>query len=59
MKQALAFCEELINEGKEVYLVELKDKDPSDMGFENFTNLIQTVQPLTFSGLFEKKLELI
>jgi DNA primase len=59
IKQALSFCEELINEGKEVYLVEMADKDPSDMGFENFTNLIQTVQPLTFSYLFEKKLELI
>ena len=59
MKQALAFCEELINEGKEVYLVEMDGKDPSEMGFENFTNLIQTVQPLTFSNLFEKKLELI
>jgi DNA primase len=59
IKQALSFCEELINEGKEVYLVEMADKDPSDMGFENFTNLIQTVQPLTFSDLFEKKLELI
>jgi DNA primase len=59
IKQALSFCEELINEGKEVYLVEMDGKDPSDMGFENFTNLIQTVQPLTFSDLFEKKLELI
>jgi DNA primase len=59
MKQALTFCEELINEGKEVYLVEMDGKDPSEMGFENFTNLIQTVQPLTFLNLFEKKLELI
>lgn len=59
IKQALAFCEELINEGKEVYLVEMDGKDPSEMGFEKFTNLIQTVQPLTFSNLFEKKLELI
>jgi DNA primase len=58
-KQALAFCEELINEGKEVYLVELQDKDPSEMGFKNFTNLIQSTQPLTFSNLFEKKLQLI
>lgn len=58
IKQALTFCEELINEGKEVYLVEMNGKDPSEMGFENFTNLIQTVQPLTFSNLFEKKLEL-
>jgi Ran GTPase-activating protein (RanGAP) involved in mRNA processing and transport len=59
IKQALSFCEELLNEGKEVYLVELKDKDPSEMGFENFTKLIQTTQPLTFSNLFEKKLELV
>ena len=59
IKQALTFCEELLNEGKEVYLVELQDKDPSEMGFENFTKLIQTTQPLTFSNLFEKKLELV
>jgi DNA primase len=59
IKQALSFCEELINEGKEVYLVDMDDKDPSDMGFEKFTSLIQTCLPLTFSGLFEKKLQLI
>ncbi len=35
------------------------DKDPSDMGFVKFTNLIQNTQPLTFSNLFEKKLQLI
>ena len=28
-------------EGKEVYLVDMQDKDPSEMGFENFTKLIQ------------------
>ena len=59
LKQALNFCESLINEGKEVYLVDLNEKDPSDMGFLNFTNLIQTTQPLTFSNLLEKKLQLI
>ena len=55
-KQALNFCEKLMNEGKEVYLVDMKDKDPSEMGFANFTNLIQETYPLTFSGLLEKKL---
>jgi len=59
IKQAFAFCEQLLNEGKEVYLVEMEDKDPSDMGFENFTKLIQTTQPLSFFDLIEKKLELI
>ena len=55
-KQALNFCEQLMKEGKEVYLVDMKDKDPSEMGFANFTNLIQETYPLTFSGLLEKKL---
>jgi len=55
-KQALKFCEQLLNEGKEVYLVDMQDKDPSDMGFENFTKLIQETYPLTLSGLLEKKL---
>jgi hypothetical protein len=48
-----------MNEGKEVYLVDLNEKDPSEMGFENFTNLIQTTYPLTFSDLLEKKLQII
>ena len=45
-----------MNEGKEVYLVDMRDKDPSEMGFAGFTNLIQETYPLTFSGLLEKKL---
>jgi len=56
IKQALGFCERLLDIGKEVYLVEMQGKDPSDMGFENFTKLIQTVSPLTQYGLMEKKL---
>jgi len=55
-KQALTFCEQLLNEGKEVYLVDMQDKDPGEMGFENFTKLIQETYPLTFSGLLEKRL---
>ena len=55
-KQVLDFCEKLMNEGKEVYLVDMRDKDPSEMGFAGFTNLIQETYPLTFSGLLEKKL---
>ena len=58
IKQALKFCEKLMAEGKEVYLVDLQDKDPSEMGFENFTKLIQTTQPLTYYNLLERKLTL-
>jgi DNA primase len=58
-KQALKFVEKFMNEGKEVYLVELEGKDPSEMGFEQFTKLIQNTFPLTQYDLMEKKLELI
>ena len=58
-KQALNFCENLMKEGKEVYLVDLQDKDPADMGFEKFTYLVQETYPLTFSNLLEKKLQLL
>jgi DNA primase len=59
MKQALGFCEQLLDIGKEVYLVELSGKDPSDLGFENFTRIVQTVSPLTQYKLMEKKLSII
>ena len=58
IKQALKFCDKLMAEGKEVYLVDLQDKDPSEMGFENFTKLIQTTVPLTYYDLMEHKLSL-
>ena len=58
IKQALRFCEKLLAEGKEVYLVDMQDKDPSEMGFENFTKLIQKTVPLTYYDLMEQKLSL-
>ena len=59
MKQTIKFAEEFINEGKEVYLIDLKEKDPSEMGFHDFTNLIQNTFPLTSYQLMERKLQLI
>jgi orotidine-5'-phosphate decarboxylase len=58
-KQALKFVEKFMDEGKEVYLVELEGKDPSEMGFEQFTKLIQSTFPLTQYGLMERKLQLL
>ena len=57
-KQALNFCQQLMNEGKEVYLVDMQDKDPSEMGFKQFTNVIQETDYLNFSDLLAKKLML-
>jgi len=59
MTQALGFCEKLMNEGKEVYLVEMNKKDPSELGFKEFTKLIQNTHELKFSDLVEKKLSII
>jgi len=59
MKKAIEFCQQLLDVGKEVYLVEMDGKDPADMGFTKFTKLIQTVTPLTQYQLMEHKLQLI
>ena len=59
MKQSLKHCEYLLNQGKEVYLVELEGKDPSDLGFSYFTKLIQNTYPLDEYNLMEKKLSLV
>ena len=58
LKQSLRFCEKLMAEGKELYLVDLQDKDPAELGFANFTKLIQNTFPLTYSQLLSKKLAL-
>ena len=59
LKQAIYHCEKLMNEGKEIYLINLEDKDPSEMGTEKFINLVQNTLPLTYRDLLEKKLEMI
>jgi len=48
-----------MNEGKEVYLVDLEEKDPSEMGFEAVTSLIQNTHPLSQYDLMAKKLQLV
>ena len=57
-EEALQHCEYLMSEGKEIYIVELNGKDPSKIGFEEFTKIIQKTKPLKFSTLLEKKLSL-
>ena len=58
LKQALEYCQTLLNHGKEVFLVDLNEKDPSELGFTNFTNLLHKSTPLTFRTLIEKKFQL-
>lgn len=59
IKASLKHCETLMDEGKEIYLVDLEEKDPSEMGTKKFINLIQNTLPLTYEDLMDKKLQLI
>lgn len=59
IKKSLEICEWFMNQNKQIYLVELNKKDPSELGFVEFTNIIQQTKKLTLSKLMEKKLQLI
>ena len=56
--RALEIAEKFLNQGKKVFLVDMKDKDPSDMGFKTFTTHIQSAEELDLSGLMLHKLDL-
>ena len=59
IKKSLEFCETLLNEGKQVFLINLEEKDPSEIGFIQFTHLLHNAKPITFSKLLEKKMQLL
>ena len=56
--RALEIAEQLLNQGKRVFMVNMKDKDPSEMGFKAFTEHIQTAEELDFSGIMLHKLNI-
>ena len=56
--RALQIAEQLLNQGKRVFLIDLPDKDPSEMGFRAFTELIQDAEELDFSRMMLHKLDL-
>jgi len=56
--QALNISEKFLNQGKRVFLIDLPDKDPSEMGFKAFTEHIQTAEELDLSGIMLHKLDL-
>ena len=56
--QALEIAEKLIAAGFKVFLIELSGKDPSEMGFKQFTKLVQNATELDFSRIMLQKLDL-
>lgn len=55
-KKALQYTEQFLNMGKKVYLVDMQDKDPSEMGFENFTRYVQQAEEMNLGKLLRYKL---
>ena len=56
--QALEIAEKLIAAGFRVFLIELPGKDPSELGFKNFTELVQNATEIDFSKIMLQKLNL-
>lgn len=57
-KSSIKYAQQLINLGKDVYLIELEGKDPSEIGFEEMTKYLHHAKQLTFSELLLKKMNL-
>lgn len=55
-KKAIEYTEKFLNMGKRVYLVDMQDKDPSEMGFKNFTKYVQQAEEMDFGKLLRYKL---
>jgi DNA primase len=58
LKDAFNHAETFMSYGKQVYLIEMGDKDPSELGFETFTKLLHNAIELTTSVLMKKRMAL-
>tara|TARA_Y100000593_G_scaffold55382_1_gene103666 strand:- start:2987 stop:3913 length:927 start_codon:yes stop_codon:yes gene_type:complete len=55
-KQALETAEYFMANGANVYFVDITGKDPSDLGFEKITNILNTTQIMSETELMEQKI---
>lgn len=58
LKQSIDYAKQLLDLGKDVYLIELQGKDPSELGFENVTKYLHTAKQMSFGDLLLKKMQL-
>ena len=58
LKDAFNHAETFMSYGKKVYLIEMGNKDPSELGFEQFTKLLHNATELTTPILMKKRLAL-
>ena len=58
LKDSLSICNKLLDMGKEVYMLEMESKDPSEIGFIKMQEKIREAEELTVSKIIKYKLEL-
>lgn len=58
-KQALEHAKYFMDNGCEVYFIDLNEKDPAEIGFEKMVELIKKSTPMTFSELISKKFDIL
>jgi DNA primase len=59
LKNALTIAERFMGEGLNVYFVELKNEDASELGFEKITEILENTTILTFERVMELRMGLI
>jgi len=56
--ESIDHAQKLIDYGKEVYLIQLQGKDPSEIGFEGMIQYLHNAQPVTASSLLMLKMQM-
>jgi DNA primase len=59
LKKSMEYVETLINYGKDVYHINLEEKDPSKIGFNGMIKILQKAKPIKSEDLFFKKMQMI
>ena len=59
LKNALDIAERFMNEGLNVYFVELQEKDASELGFETITKQISNTKQMTFEDLMKMRMGML
>ena len=55
-QDAIKLSKFLMDYGISTYLLEMKDKDPSELGFKNFWKIVQNTQQSKFSDIIKGRL---
>lgn len=59
IRNALSIAEKFMGEGLNVYFIELKEQDASDLGFHRITEIIESTGVMTFEKLMQLQMGLL